>query len=90
MEKREKRDTLDGDTVKRDNCTGGFGSGVLVKDCGGGESLTVEDVGRGWRVKSSSHSKPPPDRKTVRTGRCFRNLYSESEKVLTLLGDVSV
>lgn len=57
----EKRDTLEGDTVKREYCTAGFGSGALGTERGGGESDATEDVGRGSRGKSSSHSYPAPE-----------------------------
>ena len=53
----EKRDTLDGETVKRENLAAGWGSGgVGAERGGGGESDTILDVGRGSREKSSSHS----------------------------------
>lgn len=57
----EKRDTLDGETVKRETCATGL---VLPVDrlcfvvMSGGEPL--EDVGRGNNGKSSSHSNPAP------------------------------
>lgn len=54
----EKRDTLEGETVKREYCTAGLGSGALVTERGGGESDAAEDVGNGSRGKSSSHSYP--------------------------------
>lgn len=57
----EKRDTLEGETVKRENCTAGLGSGTLGMVRGGGESDATEDVGRGSRGKSSSHSYPAPE-----------------------------
>lgn len=53
----EKRDTLEGETVKRENLAAGWGSGgVGVGRGGGGESDAILDVGRGSREKSSSHS----------------------------------
>lgn len=57
----EKRDTLEGETVKRENCTAGLGSGALGVERGGGESDVTEDVGRGSSGKSSSHSYPAPE-----------------------------
>lgn len=57
----EKRDTLEGETVKREYCTAGLGSGALGMERGGGESDATEDVGRGSRGKSSSHSYPAPE-----------------------------
>lgn len=57
----ENRDTLEGETVKREYCMAGLVSGVLVTGQGGGESGAAEDVGRGSRGKSSSHSKPAPE-----------------------------
>lgn len=57
----EKRDTLEGETVKREYCTAGLGSGALGMEPDGGESDTTEDVGRGSRGKSSSHSYPVPE-----------------------------
>lgn len=60
----EKRDTLDGETVKREYCTAGLASGALgVMERVGGESDAAEDVGKGSREKSSSHSYPAPERK---------------------------
>ncbi len=57
----EKRDTLDGETVKRETCATGLllplgrlGFGVMS----GGDTLV--DVGRGNNGKSSSHSNPAP------------------------------
>jgi len=57
----EKRDTLDGEMVKRETCAtglvmtvGGLGFAVMS---GGDPS---EDVGRGNNGKSSSHSNPAP------------------------------
>lgn len=64
----EKRDTLEGETVKREYCTAGLGSGALETERGGGESDTPEDVGRGSRGKSSSHSNPAPDSRTQDVG----------------------
>lgn len=64
----EKRDTLEGETVKRENCTAGLGSGALETERGGGESDTTEDVGRGSRGKSSSHSYPVPERRPQDVG----------------------
>lgn len=58
----EKRDT-EGETVKRENCAAGLGSGALETERGGGEPDTPEDVGRGSRGKSSSHSYPAPERR---------------------------
>lgn len=52
----EKRDTLERETVKRECCTAGLGSGTLGAEWGGGESDTAVDVGRGSNGKSSSHS----------------------------------
>lgn len=56
----EKRDTLEGETVKREYCTAGLGSGAFGMEQGGGESDT-EDVGSGSSGKSSSHSYPVPE-----------------------------
>lgn len=56
----ENRDTADGETLKREYCTAGFGAGALGGARGGGESVSAEDVGRGSSGKSSSHSKPKP------------------------------
>lgn len=56
----EKRDTVEGETVKRENCTAGLGSEALGMERGGGESVAAEDVCRGSRGKSSSHSYPAP------------------------------
>lgn len=58
----EKRNMLDGETEKREYCTAGLGSGTLVMDWDRGESDITEDVGRGRRKKSSSHSNPAPER----------------------------
>lgn len=52
----EKRDTADGETLKREYCTAGLGGGALGVERGGGESASAEDVGRGSSGKSSSHS----------------------------------
>lgn len=56
----EKRDTLDGEMVKRETCATGLvmpvgrlGFAVMSGD-------TSEDVGRGNNGKSSSHSNPAP------------------------------
>lgn len=57
----EKRDTLEGETVKREYCTAGLGSGPLGMERGERESDAAEDVGRGSREKSSSHSYPAPE-----------------------------
>lgn len=57
----EKRDTLEGETVKREYCTAGLGSGALGMLRAGGESEATEDVGRGSSGKSSSHSYPAPE-----------------------------
>lgn len=57
----EKRDTVEGETVKRECCTAGLGSGALGVERGGGESDATVDVGRGSRGKSSSHSYPAPE-----------------------------
>lgn len=56
----EKRDTLEGETVKREKA--GLGSGVLGTERGGGESHSSEDVARGCSGKSSSHSYPAPEK----------------------------
>lgn len=57
----EKRDTVDGETLKREYCTACLGGGALGAERGGGESDSAEDVGRGNRGKSSSHSYPAPE-----------------------------
>ena len=57
----ENRDALEGDTVKREYCTAGLVSGALGAERVGGESDATEDVGRGSRGKSSSHSYPAPE-----------------------------
>lgn len=64
----ENRETLEGETVKREYCTAGLVSGVVVTERGGGDSDAAEDVGSGSRGKSSSHSKPAPERKQQRGG----------------------
>lgn len=56
----EKRDMLEGETVKRESCGAGLGSGALGAEQGGGESDVTEDVGMGSSGKSSSHSYPVP------------------------------
>lgn len=43
----EKRDTLEGETVKREKWAAGLGSGVLGTERGGGESDSSEDVASG-------------------------------------------
>lgn len=58
----EKRDTLDGETVKRETCATGLGlmdGRFDFSVWSGGDPL--EDVGRGSNGKSSSHSKPAPE-----------------------------
>lgn len=57
----EKRDTLEGETLKREHWTAALGSGALWVERGGGESDATDDVGRGSSGKSSSHSYPAPD-----------------------------
>lgn len=52
----EKRDTLEGETVKREKRAAGLGSGVSGRGRGGGESGSSGDVSRGSSGKSSSHS----------------------------------
>lgn len=61
----ENRDTLE--TVKRENCAAGLASGALGTERVGGESDAPEDVGRGNRGKSSSHSYPAPGRRRKET-----------------------
>lgn len=65
----EKRDTWLGETVKREYCTAGFGSGALEVEgrlgVEGDEpeeeaAILDEEVGMGNRGKSSSHSYPAP------------------------------
>lgn len=83
----EKRDTLEGETVKRENCTAGLGSGALETERGGGESDTPEDVGRGSRGKSSSHSYPAPERRPqdVEEDTLSSFIHSFKNSLLTLL-----
>lgn len=52
----EKRDTADGETLKREYCTAGLVGGALGVERAGGESASAKDVGRGSSGKSSSHS----------------------------------
>jgi len=52
----EKRDAAEGETVKREN---GGAVAVAGLDSGGGGA--TEEVGRGSRGKSSSHSYPAPE-----------------------------
>lgn len=65
----EKRETGDGETVKRENCTTGL---LLVGRLGlalmsGGDSF--DEVGSGSKEKSSSHSNPVPAHKWEKQNR---------------------
>lgn len=72
----EKRDTLEGDTVKREKWAAGLGSGGLGAERGGGESDSSEDVASGCSGKSSSHSYPTPER----SGKPKHNRYLVTEQ----------
>lgn len=72
----EKRDTLEGETVKRENWAAGLGSGGLGTERGGGESDSSEDVASGCSGKSSSHSYPTPER----NGKPKQNRYLVTEQ----------
>lgn len=63
----EKRETKDGETVKRENCTAGFGSGGSADSLGadgfsGVLLVATTEEALGNKGKSSSHSKPAPTR----------------------------
>lgn len=72
----EKRDTLEGETVKREKGAAGLGFGGLGTERGGGESDSSEDVASGCSGKSSSHSYPTPER----SGKPKQNRYLVTEQ----------